>query len=108
MFGQLNPLAQAALTASAPSVIFNNPAAQLSAISPLAALAAFSPSAALAAKSPSLNIFNPALNPQAAFLQWNPAAAPTLALQGKGFAKPFAKGFGKPFAKGFGKGFGVI
>ncbi|MFZ5827733.1 MAG: hypothetical protein ACOY94_25800 [Bacillota bacterium] len=112
MFSALNPLAQAAKPSS-PTAIFNNPAVQLGALNPALGLAAFSPTSALAAKSPALNIFNPAVNPQAALLQWNPGAAPTLALTGKGgFGKAgkggFGKGFAKPFGKGFGKGFGVI
>ncbi len=104
MFNQPAPLAQAAAIPSAPTAIFTNPATQLGAISPFASLAAFNPSAALAAKSPTLQVFNPAVNPQAAFLQWNPAAAPTLALTG-GFVPPigYGKGFAKPFAKPFGK-----
>jgi len=98
------PLAQAAKTQSAPSKIFNNPIAQLGGISPLGALAATNPAALLAALSPTLNKFNPAVNPQAALLQWNPAAAPTLALTGKG-AKPYGKvPFAAPLGKGIGKG----
>jgi len=76
--------------------VFFNPAVQLAPFSPLGSLAAFSPPAALAAKSPTLAIFNPAINPRAALLAFNPAAAPTLALAG-GFD---GKGFGKPFGKG--------
>jgi len=91
---------------NAPEQVFANPAVQLAPFSPLSSLAAFNPSAALAAKSPVLNIFNPAVNPRAAFLAFNPAAAPTLALQG-GYSKPY---YGKPFGSGkpvgFGKGFG--
>jgi len=78
---------------NAPQQVFNNPAVDLAPFNKLASLAAFNPTAALAAKSPTLGIFNPAINPAAAFLQFNPGAAPTLALQGKG------KGFGKPFGK---------
>ena len=74
---------------SVPGQVFNNPAVDLAPFSKLASLAAFSPAAALAAKSPVLAIFNPAINPAAAFLQFNPGAAPTLALTGKG--KPFGK-----------------
>jgi len=81
----------------APDQVFFNPAVDLAPFSKLASLAAFSPAAALAAKSPVLGIFNPAINPRAAFLAFNPAAAPTLALTGglggKFFGKPF---FGKP------------
>lgn len=107
----LSPFAKAAVPPSAPGQIFNNPLAQLGALSPFAALAASNPSAALAALSPALNIFNPAVNPNAALLQFNPGAAPSLALgsvQGPAtlpFGKfpPFGKGkFGK--GKGFGKG----
>jgi len=98
------PLAQAAKTPSAPSKIFNNPIAQLGGISPLGALAASNPAALLSALSPTLNKFNPAINPQAALLQWNPGAAPTLALTGKG-AKPFGKtSAANPLGKGIGKG----
>lgn len=134
--GFVNPLAQAAGTFGAPSQIFNNPLTQLGGISPFSALAASNPSAALAALSPSLNLFNPAVNPQAALLQFNPGAAPTLAITGgavpplgfgklgkgagkglgkagKGLGKAgkgLGKGLGKGFGKGvpFGKGFGVI
>ncbi len=74
---------------SVPGQVFNNPAVDLAPFNKLASLAAFSPAAALAAKSPTLAIFNPAINPAAAFLQFNPGAAPTLALTGKG--KPFGK-----------------
>lgn len=98
------PLAQAAAVQGAPSAIFNNPIAQLGGVNPFAALAAAVPSAALAASSPVLNsIFNPALNPQAALLQFNPAAAPTLALTGgvlPSAGKPFFSKLGKPFFKG--------
>ena len=77
---------------SVPGQVFNNPAVDLAPFNKLASLAAFSPAAALAAKSPTLAIFNPAINPAAAFLQFNPGAAPTLALTGKG--KPFFGKFG--------------
>jgi len=80
----------------APDQVFFNPAVQLAPFTPLGSLAAFSPAAALAAKSPTLAIFNPAINPRAALLAFNPAAAPTLALTGglggKFFKKPFRKG----------------
>ncbi|HYF80174.1 MAG TPA: hypothetical protein VD973_23940 [Symbiobacteriaceae bacterium] len=72
---------------------FLNPAAQLAAFSPYAALAASNPAAALTAISPTLNIFNPAVNPNAAFLAFNPAASPTLALTSK--LGKTALGFGK-------------
>lgn len=86
--------------ASSPLTTFANPAVQLAPLSPFGSLAALNPVAALTALSPSLNIFNPAINPNAAFLAFNPAAAPTLALgsvQG-----PATLPFGK-FGKGFGK-----
>lgn len=75
---------------------FFNPAAALAPLSPFAALAASNPFAALTALSPTLNIFNPAINPNAALLSFNPAAAPTLALSSKlgKAALPFAK---RPF-----------
>lgn len=63
-----------------PVNLFLNPAAQLAPFSPFGALAASNPVAALTALSPALNIFNPAVNPNAAFLAFNPAAAPSLAL----------------------------
>jgi len=72
---------------SVPQQVFNNPAVDLAPFSKLASLAAFNPTAALAAKSPTLGIFNPAINPAASFLQFNPGAAPTLALKGKPFGK---------------------
>jgi hypothetical protein len=117
------PIAGTAPVFNAPQDVFTNPVTQLAALNPFAALAAADPNAALTALSPSLNIFNPAVNPNAAFLAFNPASAPTLALGsvqgpatlpfgkfgkpfGKGFGKPFDKGFGKPFGKGFGKPFG--
>jgi hypothetical protein len=81
--------------------VFTNPLNQLAALNPFAALAAVNPTAALTALSPTLNIFNPAVNPNAALLNFNPGAAPTLALTGKAglSALPFGgKGFGKfPF-----------
>jgi len=93
---------------STPQNLFLNPAAQLAALSPYGALAASNPVAALTAVSPTLNIFNPAVNPNAALLAFNPAAAPTLALaskQGKA-TLPFSKGFGKLGKAGkFGKPF---
>lgn len=88
---------------NAPQNVFFNPAAQLAPLSPFGALAASNPFAALTAVSPALNIFNPAINPNAALLAFNPAAAPTLALgslAGKA-TLPFGKRF--PFGKGFGK-----
>lgn len=66
--------------------VFSNPVAQLSAFSPFAALAALSPISALTALSPALNIFNPAVNPRAAILSFDPFAAPALALT-SGFGK---------------------
>jgi hypothetical protein len=68
---------------NAPQFLFLNPVAQLGALSPFAALAAASPVSALAALSPSLNILNPAINPNAALLAFNPAASPALALSSK-------------------------
>jgi hypothetical protein len=67
-------------TPTAPAPIIGDLVSQLAPLSPFAALAAADPLAALTALSPSLNIFNPAINPNAAFLAANPAAAPTLAL----------------------------
>jgi len=81
---------------STPTAVFTDPAAQLAPFSGLASLAASNPTAALASLSPTLNIFNPAINPNAALLAFNPAAAPTLALT-SGFgqvAAPF--GFPRP------------
>jgi hypothetical protein len=73
-----------------PGKIFANPAAQIPPFSPFYALAASNPVAALSAVSPVLNKFNPAINPRAALLQWNPGAAPTLALlPGKPVGKPY-------------------
>lgn len=72
---------------NAPQQVFNNPIAQLAPLSPLASLAAANPTAALAALSPTLGLFNPAINPAAALLQFNPGAAPSLAIGG--FGKPF-------------------
>lgn len=71
--GAFNPTLQA----------FTNPLAQLGALNPFAALAASNPFAALTSLSPTLNIFNPAINPNAALLSFNPAAANVLALSGK-------------------------
>jgi hypothetical protein len=67
-------------TAATTTPFLSNPAAQLAPLSPFGSLAATNPNAALTALSPSLNILNPAINPNAAFLAANPAAAPTLAL----------------------------
>jgi len=77
---------------NAPQQVFNNPITQLAPLSPLASLAATNPSAALAALSPTLTLFNPAINPAAALLQFNPGAAPSLAIGG--FGKPFFPFFG--------------
>lgn len=86
---------------NAPGAIFASPLAQLGALSPFGALAAANPVGALASLSPSLNIFNPAVNPNAALLAFNPAAAPTLALGGVAgkATKPFGFGKGKAFGK---------
>jgi hypothetical protein len=92
-----------------PASAFPNPVAQLAPLAPFGALAAANPAAALTTLSPALNIFNPAINPNAAFLAFNPAAAATLALgsvQGPAtlpFGKfPWGK-FGKrPFFPWFG------
>lgn len=51
--------------------VFTDPVVQLAALCPICALSALSPEAALAALSPTLNIFNPALNPQAALLAFS-------------------------------------
>lgn len=99
---------------------FVNPLAQLGAISPFAALAAGNPVAALTALSPALNVVNPAVNPAATLLAFNPEAAPTLALTNPALAgtalsaallgrslMPF--GIGMPFGLPFGiPGFGII
>lgn len=72
----------------APEQVFLNPGVDLAPFSPLLSLAAFNPTAALAAKSPTLALFNPAINPRAALLAFNPGAAPSLALTS---GKPFGK-----------------
>lgn len=51
--------------------VFTDPIVQLAAICPICALSALSPEAALAALSPVLNIFNPAVNPNAALLAFS-------------------------------------
>lgn len=66
--------------------VFFNPFVGLAGLSPFGALAALSPIAALTALSPTLQIFNPAINPRAALLAFNPAAAPALAV-----TPPFGK-----------------
>jgi len=76
-----------------PASLFFKPAAQLAALDPFASLAASNPVAALAALSPSLNIFNPAVNPNAALLAFNPAAAPSLALSSKAGSATLPFGF---------------
>jgi len=89
-----------------PEAVFAKPAVQLAAFNPYLSLAAISPSSALAAKSPTLALFNPAINPRAALLQFNPGAAPTLALTGDYYPPPlwWGKGAAKPpYAKGFRK-----
>lgn len=84
-----------------PASVFANPAAQLAPFNPYLSLAATNPFAALSAVSPTLNIFNPAINPNAALLAFNPAAAPTLALGSKtgkatkAAALPFYGKYGK-------------
>lgn len=82
----------------------------------MAALAAINPVAALTSGSPTLQMFNPAVNPQAAFLAFDPASAAALAIApeafgigvgpfgpfggaSKGFS-PFTKGGFSPFTKG--------
>lgn len=76
-----------------PLTTFVNPVAQLAPFSPISALAAVAPVAALSALSPTLQLFNPAINPRAALLAFDPAAAPALAV-----ANPFfAARFGFPF-----------
>lgn len=115
--GKTSPAAAAATGAFNPTTqAFTNPIAMLGALNPFAALAASNPAAALLALSPTLNIFNPAINPNAALLNFNPAAAPTLALSGKAGPAtlpygigPFGLGLpgvysGKPVGKGVGKG----
>jgi hypothetical protein len=69
-------------TVTTPQAVFVDPAAQLAPLSPIASLAASNPPAALSALSPVLGLFNPAVNPRAALLAFNPGAAPTLALIG--------------------------
>lgn len=88
---------------------FFNPIAQLAPFSPISALAAVFPPAALSAVSPTLQLFNPAINPRAALLAFDPAAAPALAVANSiflgfglsglgGIANPFfAFRFGFPF-----------
>lgn len=74
---------------SAPQQIFASPIDQLAPLNPVAALAATNPAAALSAKSPVLQLFNPAVNPNAALLSFAPGSAPALAVTGKGFNNPF-------------------
>ncbi len=69
--------------------VFANPLNQLAGLNPFAGLAAVNPVGALTALSPTLQLFNPAVSPYAALLNFNPAAAPALALTGKGFGYPF-------------------
>lgn len=61
---------------STPRGVFTDPIVQLAALCPLCALAALSPEAALAALSPALRLFNPAINPQAALLAFQPFRPP--------------------------------
>lgn len=51
--------------------VFSDPIVDLAALCPLCALAALNPVAALMALSPTLRIFNPAINPNAAFLAFS-------------------------------------
>lgn len=91
---------------SSPANIFVDPISQLAPLSPMAALAATNPVAALTSGSPTLQIFNPAVNPSAAFLAFDPASAAALAVA------PHAFGLGQgpfsPFSKGGFGGFGGI
>lgn len=77
----------------------------------MAALAAINPVAALTSGSPTLQIFNPAVNPQAAFLAFDPRSAQALAIAPEAFGLgvgPFGPfgGIGKGFTPfgGIGKG----
>lgn len=79
--------------ANTPAAIFGSPLAQLGGLNPFLGLAAINPVASLAALSPVLNIFNPALNPNAALLAFNPLAAPALSLSS--LAGPATFPFGK-------------
>lgn len=53
-----------------PVDVFLDPVVQLAALCPICALAALKPEAALSALSPNLAVFNPALNPRAALLNF--------------------------------------
>lgn len=63
-----------------PAIVFKNPVDQLAAFSPIASLAASNPYAALSAGSHTLQIFNPAVNPRAALLSFDPGATLSLAV----------------------------
>lgn len=65
---------------SSPASVFKNPIDQLAAFSPIASLAATNPFAALSAGSGTLQIFNPAVNPRAALLAFDPGAVFSLAV----------------------------
>lgn len=65
---------------NSPGLVFKNPINQLAAYSPIASLAATNPYAALSAGSPTLQVFNPAVNPRAALLSFDPGAALSLAV----------------------------
>lgn len=60
--------------------VFEDPIVALAAICPICALAALSPAAALAAFSPVLRIFNPAINPAAALLDFVSSPRTSLAM----------------------------
>lgn len=68
-----------------PLATFFSPVAQLAPFSPISALASVAPAAALSALSPTLQMFNPAINPRAALLAFDPAAAPALAVANSAF-----------------------
>lgn len=73
---------------SSPALVFKNPIDQLAAFSPIASLAATNPFAALSAGSGTLQMFNPAVNPRAALLAFDPGSVFSLAVS------PFPGGFG--------------
>ncbi|MDB4897743.1 MAG: hypothetical protein JWN15_4005 [Firmicutes bacterium] len=83
------------MAANTPGQGFANPATQLGALNPLAAFAAANPVAALAFANPMLGMFNPATNPNAALLAFNPFAAPNLAPSST--QAPATSPFGFPF-----------
>lgn len=75
----------------APRTVFSDPVVDLAALCPICALAALNPTAALAALSPALRLYNPAINPAAAWLAFiAPATGVSVHIRSKASARTAA------------------